>query len=59
MADGLAASSAFGRIASGELLPDEDATSLPSALLEYCKMDTLAMVEIHKKLLSMCSQPIP
>ena len=54
VADGLAASSAFGRIASGKLLPDEDAVSLRSALLEYCKMDTLAMVEIHRALLSMC-----
>jgi hypothetical protein len=54
VADGLAASSAFGRIVSGELLPDEDAASLRSALLEYCKLDTLAMVEVHRELLSMC-----
>jgi hypothetical protein len=50
VADGLAASAAFERVTSGELLPDEDATSLRAALLEYCKLDTLAMVEVHRAL---------
>jgi hypothetical protein len=51
VADGLAASAAFERVASGELLPDEDAVTLRSALLEYCKLDTLAMVEVHRALM--------
>jgi hypothetical protein len=50
VADGLAASAAFERIASGELLPDEDAITLRAALLEYCKLDTFAMVGVHKAL---------
>jgi hypothetical protein len=54
VADGLAASAAFERIASGELLPDEDAVTLRAALLEYCKLDTLAMVEVHRALLTSC-----
>jgi hypothetical protein len=54
VADGLAASAAFERVASGELLPDEDAVTLRAALLEYCKLDTLAMVEVHRALLASC-----
>jgi hypothetical protein len=52
VADGLAASAVFERIASGNLSPDEDAVTLRAALLEYCKLDTLAMVEVHVALLN-------
>jgi hypothetical protein len=59
VSDGLAASAAFGRVASGELLPDEDAVTLRAALLEYCKLDTLAMVEVHNALTGLRSQSLP
>jgi hypothetical protein len=59
VSDGLAASAAFERIVSCELLHDEDAVSLRTALLEYCKLDTLAMVEVHRALLGLCQNSFP
>jgi predicted RecB family nuclease len=50
IADGQAAQSAFERIASGNLGPGEDAASIRAALLKYCELDTLAMVEVHRSL---------
>tara|TARA_B100001146_G_scaffold217675_1_gene222515 strand:- start:1128 stop:1334 length:207 start_codon:yes stop_codon:yes gene_type:complete len=42
----------FYRIAMGQVHPDRvDSTRL--ALLEYCKLDTLAMVRIHEVLLGL------
>lgn len=53
--NGLAAAATFERIANGTLEPDEDAITLRSALLEYCKLDTLAMVEVHRKLMELAT----
>jgi len=53
VANGLAASDAFVRIAAGIMGPDEDAASLRAALLRYCERDTLAMVEVHRALRAM------
>jgi hypothetical protein len=49
VADGAAAAWAFERIAAGRCNGDE--TILRQALEEYCRRDTLAMVEIHSQLL--------
>ena len=43
--DGMAASSAFMEIVAGSMSPD-DTKSTREALLEYCKLDTLAMVKL-------------
>jgi hypothetical protein len=51
VAEGSAASATFERIAAGRLGPDEDEAALRTALLAYCKRDTLAMVELHRVLL--------
>jgi hypothetical protein len=52
VADGLAAAGTFERLASGTLGPDDDAVGLRAALLEYCKLDTLAMVKVHRALIA-------
>jgi predicted RecB family nuclease len=49
VADGAAAAWAFERIAAGRCNGDE--TILRQVLEEYCRRDTLAMVEIHSQLL--------
>lgn len=49
VADGEAASSAFARIASGGLSAEE-AGILRQQLLRYCRLDTLAMVEVMQAL---------
>jgi len=48
VADGSAAAEAFERIVSGRCKGEED--NLRRALEEYCRRDTLAMVEIHSRL---------
>lgn len=48
VSDGGAAASAFERIAAGRC--DGDDNILRRALEEYCRRDTLAMVEIHSRL---------
>jgi hypothetical protein len=48
VADGGAAASAFERIVSGSHKSEE--SNLRQALEEYCRRDTLAMVEIHSRL---------
>jgi len=53
VADGTAASAAFERIAAGRLMPGEDEMALRNALLEYCKLDTLAMIEVYRALMKM------
>jgi hypothetical protein len=58
VADGLAASAAFERIVSSEVLANEDATTLRASLLEYCKLDTLAMVETHVTLRKLCKSTV-
>ncbi len=55
VADGLAASNAFYRVASGRL-GTEAAGELRQALLAYCERDTLAMVEVHRALVRMASE---
>jgi predicted RecB family nuclease len=49
VADGTAAAGAFARIASGEAVGPE-AERLRAELLEYCKLDTLALMEVHRAL---------
>jgi predicted RecB family nuclease len=51
VADGAAASAAFLQLASGRLTVPEDVDRLRSALLVYCRRDTLAMVEVHRALM--------
>jgi hypothetical protein len=50
VADGLAASAAFLRVASGNPPGGEEAEQLRAALLAYCHRDTMAMVEVHRAL---------
>jgi Domain of unknown function(DUF2779) len=50
VADGLAASAAFLRLASGTLSGHEEVEQLRAALLAYCHRDTMAMVEVHRAL---------
>lgn len=50
VADGTSASDAFERLVRGYLLDTENETDLRNALLEYCKRDTLAMIEVHAAL---------
>lgn len=51
VADGLAASAAFERIAAATLGEGESAAELRAALLRYCELDTFAMVEVHRALM--------
>lgn len=55
VADGLAASAAFLRLACGDLPDREGATRLRAALLAYCHRDTMAMVEVHRALVRLAS----
>jgi hypothetical protein len=55
--DGLAASAAFLQLASGNLVASEDVGRLRSALLAYCRRDTLAMVEVHRALIRLTENP--
>ena len=48
VADGQAVSAAFERIASRNLDDNESATDLRGALLKYCELDTLVMLEVHQ-----------
>jgi hypothetical protein len=51
--DGGAASYTFEKIAKGCCTGEE--TILRRALEEYCRRDTFAMVEVHRKLLKLVS----
>jgi hypothetical protein len=53
VAEGIAASDAFVRIVTSEFLKGETESTLRSALLSYCHLDTLAMVKVHKSLESL------
>lgn len=50
IADGIAASEAFGRLASGAITDPAEDARLRQALLAYCERDTLAMVVVHQAL---------
>ncbi len=50
IADGGTASAAFADLISGVRSEATDIKQTRTALLEYCKLDTLALVEIHKAL---------
>ena len=50
VADGIAASGAFLRLASGAVANAGAAEELRRQLLAYCERDTLAMVETHRAL---------
>lgn len=50
IADGGGAASAFERLASGAIADPHEASRLRSALLQYCKLDTLALVRVHDAL---------
>jgi predicted RecB family nuclease len=52
--DGEMAVTQFARMARGEIVGDEIETTRRQ-LLEYCKVDTLAMVRLHEKLHEMAS----
>ena len=51
VADGLSASASYGALVSGNLGPDHNPEALREELIEYCKLDTLAMVKVHAALL--------
>jgi len=50
VADGNDASAVFYRLASDQLLSDEDRTRYCQALLAYCSRDTLALMHVHRRL---------
>ena len=52
--DGEMAVTQFARMARGEIVGDDIETTRRQ-LLEYCKVDTLAMVRLHEKLLELAS----
>lgn len=56
IADGVAASTAFLRLASGDLLEEVEVTQKRAALLAYCHRDTMAMVEVHRALARLAVQ---
>jgi hypothetical protein len=49
VAEGVGAAAAFVRIATGAVSGAEQ-ERLRAALLEYCKRDTLALMEVHRAL---------
>jgi hypothetical protein len=59
VADGGAASGAFLQLASGALTAPSEMADLRTQLLAYCKHDTLAMVEVHRALMSLAEQNRP
>ena len=50
VSEGLGASASFEAIASGKLNDDQDTEVLRQGLLDYCELDTLALVEVHRVL---------
>ena len=59
IADGGTASAAFADLISGVRSGTLEVERTRTALLEYCKLDTLALVEIHKALWKLIEgQPI-
>ncbi len=50
VADGGAASEALYRLATGQLQPGESEAALKRGLLDYCKLDTLALARVHEVL---------
>jgi predicted RecB family nuclease len=50
VAEGMAASDAFIRLATGELDDGETADEIRRSLLAYCKLDTLSMVRVYQAL---------
>ncbi len=54
--EGSEASTAFWLIAASALEPGEDMQKIRRDLLDYCALDTLATLEVHKSLLSRANQ---
>jgi hypothetical protein len=50
VSDGGAAASALVRLALGAVESAEEEAALRRALLEYCRRDTLALLEVHRAL---------
>ena len=50
VADGLAASAAFVRLASGSFANGDEVAQMRRSLLAYCERDTLALIEVHRAL---------
>ena len=53
VADGQAASATFESIATGNLKEGANVPDLRASLIKYCKLDTFAMVEVHKALIAL------
>lgn len=53
--DGQSASIAFQRLATYDLSSEDSADEIRQDLLEYCKIDTLAVVEVHRALNALTS----
>ncbi len=56
IADGMAASAAFVQLASGAVSDTSQVLQVRTALLAYCKRDTLAMVEVHRALIRLADE---
>ncbi len=52
IAEGMAAAGAFYALATDQLQPDQDPAALRQALLDYCKLDSLAMFKVHQALIA-------
>lgn len=53
VAGGQDASNLFARLAEGGVRDDENEKNLRQGLLDYCRLDTLALVEVHKRLIEL------
>ena len=56
VSEGLGASACFEAIASEKLNDDQDTEVLRQGLLDYCELDTLALVEVHRVLREKANQ---
>jgi hypothetical protein len=51
IADGYSAMAAFAYLARGRYKKKKEVIAMKRTLLEYCRLDTLAMVKMHEYLL--------
>ena len=53
--EGVTAARKWKEVTLGTGVPSTERDQVYSQLLEYCKLDTLAMVKIHKALADLCT----
>ncbi|HBK04356.1 MAG TPA: hypothetical protein DDZ81_00660 [Acetobacteraceae bacterium] len=56
VADGTSAAGIFLELASGKIADTTDVTRFRSALVAYCTRDTMAMVEVHRALMTLSTE---